>query len=498
MAVALSLALTACGGGSSDSSSSGGNLRLGAIVPPTSLSAANAFWANESIYTQAVYDSLLRETPDAQVQPWLATSWSYDDSKTVLTMKLRDDVVFTDGTKFDASVAAQNVLRFKAGTSSSAANLANVSDAVATDPTTLTITLSQPDPAMLLYLAQAAGAQGSPKAFGAPDEQTNPVGSGPYVLDQDKTVVGSTYVYTKNPDYWAPEEQHFDTLTVNVYATIQTEVNALQGGQIDGANLLDNTANDQVEAAGFTLVPHELDWAGLVLFDRSGQLAPQLADVRVRQAIAHAIDREAILEAANDGAGTVTGQVFGPGTPAFDESLDDTYDYDPPAARKLLADAGLAGGFSVSMPQIQIGSTTVYDLVAQYLSDVGITVDYTPVPLNSAIGDILAAKYPAAFFILQQDPTAWQTANFSITQGATWNVFHQADPTVQGLVSTIQSGSEADADAAAKKLNEYVVQQAWFVPFYRNEGNFAASKDIEVVQQADNAYPLLQNITPAS
>src|SRR3954469_16037237 len=106
-------------------------------------------------------------------------------------MKLRDDVVFSDGTKFDASVAAQNILRFKAGTSPNASFLANVANATAVDPTTLQITLSSPDPALLLYLAQNPGAQESPAAVGPPDEQTTPIGSGRYVLDTGASVVGS-------------------------------------------------------------------------------------------------------------------------------------------------------------------------------------------------------------------------------------------------------------------------------------------------------------------
>jgi peptide/nickel transport system substrate-binding protein len=493
--------LSACGGGSDDDAGSGGSsdsLTLGVIVPPTSFAAANAAWANESPYIQAVYDSLLRESPDAEVEPWLATEWSYDETKTVLTMTLRDDVTFTDGTKFDADVAAQNILRFKNGTSPNASYLANVADATAVDPTTLQITLSQPDPALLNYLAQNAGAQESPAAFGAADEQTNPVGSGPYVLDTEQSVVGSTYVFTKNEDYWAPEEQHFDTLTINVYDNIQTQVNAIQGGQVDGVNLIDNSANDQVESTGYQLVTHELDWAGLILFDRAGQLAPELGNVQVRQAIAHAVDRDAILKAANNGLGTVTGQVFGENNPAYDESLDDTYDYDPDAAKQLLADAGYPDGFTLQMPQVQIGTTVVYDLLEQYLGDVGITVEYTQLPLSQAIPDLLSAKYPASFFVLQQDPTAWQVAQFSIAQGATFNVFHQPDATVAGLLQTIQTGEEAEADAAAQQLNQYVVDQAWFVPFYRNQGTFAAAEDLEVTHQSDNAYPYLQNIQPKS
>jgi peptide/nickel transport system substrate-binding protein len=318
------------------------------------------------------------------------------------------------------------------------------------------------------------------------------------VLDTDATVVGSAYVFNQNPDYWAPDEQHFETLTINVYDNAQTQLNAIQGGQVDGLNLLDQTAGDQIEAAGYTLVPHELDWQGLILFDRAGQLSPELGDVRVRQAINHAIDDEAMLEAVVAGSGTVTGQIFNPLTDAYDESLDDAYAFDPEQAQQLLTEAGFPDGFTLSLPQVSAFPPTVYDLVRQYLGDVGINVEYTQVPLQNAIADITGAKYPAAIFVLQQDPTAWQTAQFSIAQAAPFNVFHQPDPTAEQLIATIQTGSEEEAATAAQELNQYVVDQAWFDPWYRLESNYAASENIDVVQQADNAYPYLYNITPKS
>jgi peptide/nickel transport system substrate-binding protein len=498
-AAAIALALAACGsddGGGSGGGAGSDNLILGSVFPPTSFAANDVNWANESPYVQAVYDTLLRATPDGEIEPWLATEWSYNEDKTVLTLQLRDDVTFTDGEAFNADVAAQNILGFKNGTSANASFLTSVADAKATDEFTLEITLTQPDPALLQYLTQNAGVQGSPAAFDAADAQTNPVGSGPYILDTDKTVVGSSYAFTKNPDYWAPDDRHYETLTINVLDNAQTQLNAAQGGQVNALNLLDNTAAEQFEAAGFTLYPHELDWQGLILFDRAGQLAPELADVKVRQAIAHAIDREGILQAAAAGRGTVTGQIFGENSPAFDASLDDAYPYDPDEAKKLLADAGYPDGFTLQMPQVPLGANTVYDLIRQNLGDVGITVEYTQVPLQNAIADIVGATYPAAFFQLQQDPTVWQTANLSISEAATFNVFHQPDATVAELSATIQSGSDDEAAVASKELNQYVVEQAWFVPFYRLESNFVADENTAVVHQSDNAVPYLWNITP--
>ena len=101
-AAAMTAALAACGGGGDSGSSGGGGgssdtLTLGAIVPATTQSAADSRWANESPYMQAVYDTLVHLSPTGEPEPWLATEWSLNDDKTVMTLKLRTDVKFTDG-----------------------------------------------------------------------------------------------------------------------------------------------------------------------------------------------------------------------------------------------------------------------------------------------------------------------------------------------------------------------------------------------------------------
>ncbi|MCZ0997469.1 ABC transporter substrate-binding protein [Streptomyces mirabilis] len=495
-AAAMALALTACGGGSGNNGSTSGSstLTLGAILAPSTMAANGANWGNESPYLQAAYDTLVRETPDAKIVPWLATSWSYDSNKTVLTMKLRKGVTFTDGTEFNATAAAQNVLRFRDGTSPNKSYLANVKDAKAVDPTTLRITLTEPDPALLYYFAQNAGLMESPKHFGAADEKTTPVGSGPYVLDTGATVAGSKYVFTKNPRYWAKDQQRYSKVIINVY-TIQAAVNAIQGGQIDGAQV-DAGHVKQVDAAGYGVKKGQHDWTGLLLLDRDGKLNPALGKVQVRQAINHAIDRTALLKTAQ-GYGTVTGQIFAKNTPAYDAALDDQYLYDPDKARKLLAAAGYPNGFTLKMPLVQgLGNTAQFDLIKQYLDAVGITVDYVSTPVNNLISDLVAAKYAASKMALVQDPTAWQTANLEIAPAAAFNPFHVQDPTVDKLLKTIQTASEAKADAAAKQLNRYVVDQAWFAPFFRVDTLYAVGKSVDVDLQSDNAVPYLYNYKP--
>jgi peptide/nickel transport system substrate-binding protein len=504
--VALALALSACGGsddggdnggGSGGGGEDGGTLTLGTVIAPASLAADDAGWSNGAPYVQAIYDSLLRQAPDGSIEPWLATEWSYNDDRTVLTMTLRDDVTFTDGTPFTADVAAQNVLRYRDSTSGGASFLAAVADVTAVDDTTLEITLSAPDPALLVYLAQAQGAQQSPASFDTPDEALNPVGSGPYVVDTDRTVVGSTYVFTKNEDYWAPDAQHYDEVVMNVYSTSQTIVNAIQGGQVNASVMLDNATRPQVEGAGFEVQVSEINWSGMTLFDRTGKANPAFGDVRVRQAIAHAIDREAVLEGPAGGFGSVTGQIFGEESDAFIPELEDRYEYDPDRARELLAEAGYEDGFTLDMPYYPVGTDAIFDVTEQYLEDVGITVEYATVAVADISTTLASGQYAATLFPNQLFPTVWETAKWSLEQNAPWNVMKEPDATVADLLATIQTGTEEEAADASKELNEYIVEQAWFVPFYREQSSFAHDAETEVIAQSDNGYPQLQNISPA-
>ena len=497
----VGLGLVGCGGSSSSGGASAaggpsGSVVLGSLVQPTSYAANGAGWANEALLQQAVYDTLLHADPDGKIVPWLATEWSWNDTKTVLTLKLRTDVAFTDGTKFDADAAAKNLVRFRDGTAPNKSFLAAMTDAKAVDAGTLQITLKEPDPAFPTYLTQAPGLMESPKHFGAADEKTNPVGTGPYVLDTAKTIVGSAYAYTANPNYFAKGKQYWKTLTIKVLSSPATEVNAIKGGQVDGMNVIDSSTVAQIKGAGYNVVDHELDWAGLAIFDRGGKLVPALKEPEVRQAINYAIDRAGMLKAAAQGNGTVTSSVFPTYSPGFDQAVDQRYSYDPAKAKQLLAQAGYPS-FTMTLPQVPGFGQVQNDLLKQYLGAVGITVKYVTVPINNFITDLLAGKYAAANFQLQEDPTAWQEANFLLTTGATFNPFKVADSKVDELVKTVQTGSDATAAAATKELNTYVTGQGFMAPYYRLKGFWAQNNKISEQPQVGNATPYLYNIAPA-
>ncbi|WP_394525526.1 ABC transporter substrate-binding protein [Paenarthrobacter nicotinovorans] len=481
--------------GNSAESTSGGTLTLAQVGPPGTFAAAQAGWVNSSQYMQAVYDTILTAAPDGSIQPGLATEWSYNDDKTVITLKIRDGVKFTDGTPLDASAVAQNLVRFRDGAGGLAANLADMADATATDASTVTIKMKRSNPALLTYLTRAAGLVEAPSAFNKPDVQTVPVGSGPYTLNTSETVEGTSYVFDRNPNYWKPENVHYDKLVLNVYQDQTALLNAIKGGQVNGGNSVGNQNIEQMKAAGFVAYPAESTWVGLSLLDREGAIVPALKDVRVRQAINYAFDTKALLNAVENGAGTTTSQIFMPtDAAAYVADLDSHYSYDPEKARKLLAEAGYASGLTIPMNTVTVLGTTVYTLIKQQLADVGITVQYTDSG-NNFLADIASAKYPMTYIPLG-GPTAWEALQLTTTPDASFNPFHTRNSELDGYLETIRSGSETEAADAAKKANKYLVDNAWYAPWYRATSNYVADSKTEIKLQADNALPYLWNIKP--
>ena len=493
------LALTGCAGAGDDGSSGSDSgradrLTLTAIVAPTSYDIGQgAEYGNRSPFFQAVFDTVLQKNSAGEIEPWLATEWEYNEDNTVLTLTLRDDVEFTDGTPLDAEAVVASFERFRDGTSPQAATFAG-KEFAAVDATTVTITQPAPDPSLINLLSIAPGLIQAPSTFDDPDSATEPIGSGPYVLDTASTVTGTTYVYTANPDYWNADAVKYDNLTINVIEDPTATLNALKAGEANGAKIVNNDTIPEIEASGWTIESNELDFQGLLLFDRAGTMAPELADVRVRQAINMAFDREALLDALQAGYGTVTEQVFPETSVGYDEALDSTYGYDPEAAKELLAEAGYPDGFTLDMMSTPAFQTT-FDLVAQQLADIGITVNYTDPGTGNFITDMLAPKYPATWMALEQNPD-WQLINFMIAPDATFNPFHSQDPQVDEYISTIQNGTQEEADQATKDLNAWIVENAWFAPFFRVQGTYATDANTNVEFWPTNAYPSIFDFSP--
>lgn len=495
-AAAASLVLTACGGG--DVAKGGASeLDIATLTAAQSLDPADAI-GGALPYFQAVYDTLLKRDPDGTFKPMLATGWTYDKSRTRLALTLREGVKFSDGTAFDGQAVKANLEHFQKGGGGAAKNLAALKSVTVQDATHVTLRLSAPDPAMFFYLSDAAGLMASPAKLADGSLKTTPVGTGPYTLDKARTAIGDKYVFARKGGYWG-DELPYKTLTISVFDNETAVVNGLKTGQIDSAVLQD--ANQQVAVESdenLTRTEHAFDFQGLLLFDRGGALTPALRKPQVRQALNYALDRTTMLDKLRRGRGEATDQIFGTETKAYDKSLDTFYAHDPAKAKQLLAEAGYAKGFTLKLPRITaIVNDALAASVQMDLKAVGIKVVWEQLDASSAVQKIYKDRaYSAMVMNIGQSSIDWVTIQDLVTPG-TFNLFGSTDATVKKLLPKVQAGG-AGADGAARALNKHLVEDGWFVPFYRSTFLVVSSKDVKVQTQSGMGVPSIYNYTPAA
>lgn len=473
-----------------------GTLTLAAARDLNSFAPADALDAHFVQFYQPVYDSLLRIAPDGTYEPMLATSWTYNDDRTVLSLRLREGVTFHDGAPFDGAAVAANLAATKRGTGTAASAFAALRTVRVVAPDRVDLVLSRPDPGVVHQLGMPGAMMASPSAIGTPGLKTFPVGTGPYVLDRAGTTPTVRYSFVRNPAYWNPDAYPFDRIVLVFIGDATARVNAVRSGQVDGA-FGDALNVRAATGAGLDVTRSPgPGFQGLFLFDRAGKLAPELGDVRVRRAINHALDREGIIKILADGKGRATGQIFNPESPAADLSLDSVYPYDPARARDLLAQAGLRRGFTLRVPQ-PVNYPNVGPVLQQFLGDVGITVDYLQLPSQTIQDAYLAGTYPVVYWQLQSSEP-WQAVNFLGTAESAWNPLHADDPEITAQIAKVRAASGAAQRAAYHQLDRLYVEKAWFAPVFFPDAIYFSSPAIEVTPQKLQIVPSIQNFRPAA
>lgn len=444
----------------------------------------------DSYLTYTVYDPLFYvHTISQELTPWVAESYEWDEPRTTLTLTLRDGVVFTDGTPYDAEAVVANLEYVRGNPAADRyPDLIDVTRIEAIDEHTVEISISTPNSQLLPYLGMYRMA--SPAALEDPETLSqNPVGSGPYVLDQARTVADSEYVFVRNEDYWNPDAFPYDTVTVKLIPDVTARVNALKSGQVSFAIVNPATA-DEVKASDLELFQYPSLWIGLAMGDGDGELGSPLQDIRVRQAVAHAIDRDTIRETIDRDFSIGGNQIWTEGQPFFDAALDAELRYDPDRARELLAEAGYADGFSVDIPTFAGWLAEPYQpIIGQYLADVGITVNWD------------VGTFQDVFAAWENDivPMYTATARFSTTLAqliypeGIHNAGRYVSPELDELILTINGGTEAEAAAAAQELGRYVFEQVWFVVISQPYQLYGHTQELQI----SGDPTLIRGLTPA-
>jgi peptide/nickel transport system substrate-binding protein len=358
-----------------------------------------------TLYGMPIYDRLVRLTADNTIEPMVAESWELSDDGLTLTMSLRDDVVFHDGTPLDADAVVAGLTRTQGTEGVVGAQLAGIAGIEALDPATVQFTLVAADETVLYVLASLAGALVSPTAVAeGANIEAEGAGSGPYILETAGPE-GATYI--RNEDYWDPSRSLAAKLVIQTVTDTSARLNAMQSGQLDAAVFSDKIA--ELVALG------ETDEYDLYTYQNPNSLPMlintsegPLSDPRVRLALNHAIDREGFNQAIMNGQCPPTSQAIPPGFAGNDGSLE-PYEYDLDLARQLLEEAGV-GEFTINAVAIVTEPhATVASLMKESFSQVGVTLDYTLMPGPEARPLFRTGDYDAyigALSTFYPDPSA--------------------------------------------------------------------------------------------
>ena len=336
-----------------------------------------------------IFDTLTRFDLDNKLQPMLAQSWTLD-SPTVLTMKLRTGVKFQDGTPFDAEAAKFNLDRVLSDpVSNTKALLAMVDNVAVVDASTIKITMKLASGGPLLAaLADRSGMMISPtayKALGAEAFNKAPVGSGMFKVEGAWRPVEALNVRSWT-GYWDTETPRVGGWDLT-NLTVDSLVNALNSGSIELATISATSQIPGVEGQPNTTVIVGAPPVPQIRIFLLNPTVPPLDNLKVRQAIAYAIDRDAVASVMTDGRSKPTNQWFPKGVVGYDSSLDKLYPYDPAKAKALLAEAGFPNGFDLKA-NVGVTSTSYVqqgELIQAMLKKVGINLDLNKIEVAQMV-----------------------------------------------------------------------------------------------------------------
>lgn len=500
-ALALALGVTACSSNALSSSSSdsagakGGTLTTQFAGVPISLNPALGGSGGSAIFTGLPYDSLIYQTGDGKLIPDLATKWALSDGNTKLTLTLRSGVKFTDGATMDADAVKASLEYFLKAGGGNARYAGPIDTITAPSSDTVVITYKAPYPDGPFYLTQywSVGQIIGPKGLADPKSLlTKSDGTGQYTYSASESVTGSAYTYVKNKNYFNPDAQQYDKVVVKIIGDPSAASSAVTTGQVDFAGASPTTAAN-AKSAGLALVAAPFFTWGLTVADSSGTLVPQLKSDDVRQAIALAINRDALAKALGADYTHANGQMGAKGTDGYISGYG--FEYNVDKAKSLLTKAGYPDGFDLTVltENVLDSQTTISQAIAGDLGKIGIKVNLV---VKNSVPDFIQAslskQYPALIWPVVGTNSAQVLTNF--TKPGVTNPFGNTNASLDDLYNQAQSAtSPSDRTDLYKKITRAANDVAWFAPAISTDNIFAIGKKITNVKaSALNPNPLPQ------
>ncbi|MBX3032197.1 MAG: ABC transporter substrate-binding protein [Chloroflexi bacterium] len=371
----------------------GGTLTFGRVASTSSLDLHSQITANNAFVIDKLFEPLLSFDAEGAIVPWLAESYTASDDGLQYTFALRDGVKFSDGTDLTANDVVFSLNRHLEVVGPIPLT-APIADIVATDESTVSITLTSPYTPFIAEMSQFSNGI-IPADFGGRTEEEfflDPVGTGPFSIGEWDPAGDLTLV--KNEHYWQEGKPYLDAVVYKLISDDTQLLQQLQSGQVHAIDALNpaNVADAQANASVTVLVSS--GWAIEQLFLNT--LDEHFSDVNVRRAVALALDREGITAATTFGTAQVANSLI---PPTIEYSANDAgiaLPYDVEAAKQELAKSAFPDGFSATLLLASGNAQRAQEaqIVQAALAEIGITVE---------IESIDIAAFRARFFALDYD-----------------------------------------------------------------------------------------------
>lgn len=447
-----------------------------------------------------IYDRLIRIAPDGTLVPGLAASWEAPD-ETTFRLNLQEGVKFQDGTPFDAAAVAAHLERAKtSATSVIKGDLAAVESIEAVDETTVDLKLSAPRTGIMpIILSGRAGMVPSSTAVTSGGDaygSTGAVGAGPYEYVANTP---NNYMKLQAWDgYWQPDHQLLAGIE-NFGFNTQFQVERIRSGELNYVTVFDNQYPDVEAAAAEGVVDVKVSPAVQFgeFFVNYGK-AP-FDDIKVRQALNHAIDRELLAETVTGGAGTPAWGPLPEDSWAHSDDVEGMYEFDPAKAKELLAEAGHADGLKirtafVGNPYYQTAAEALQGMMAESGIELEL-VSVTPAEINNALYVRQEFDAGVTAFLGSEDPGLLLEAKYSST-GNNNPSKTKTDGLDELLAEGASSTDQDDRAAAYQEAEQLVMEQALAIPAWRNAGVAAFAPSVKNAVKGYTTCSLGDFITP--
>jgi peptide/nickel transport system substrate-binding protein len=493
------IGLAACGGSNkAGSPSSSGTLTvaIGAAYPTSFELNAQC----SSPIFQLAYEPLIRVSPSGGYEPGIAESWKYSSNNTVFTMKIRKGIKFADGTDVTPKSVVDTLNYYK--------SVPGVNDGfikpwtvAAQGADSVQISYDQPFLGIEQILSDNGNCNNgyiiSESGLKAPDKlKTQMFGAGPYEYVASDSQAGDHYTFKRNPDYYDKSRQKWAKIVLRVIADPNTAFNALATGQVQVDMTGGDTIVTQAKSKGFDVNEAPAYGISIMVWDRAGQISKPLGDVRVRRAMALALDRDSIAKAVGPEA-KPQDQFAITNLTGYDPNMESKYTYDLDQAKQLMSDAGYPDGFSVTMEtnSDDAGVNTAASAAVDQLAKIGIKIHLKSVAGMNFFTEFAAKKYAlgAVSYGLFGDLPYDAYRLYKLPYSAVWNPFGSTDPDLDQAYEALTTSSESTLEENAKKFNDVMTSKVWYIPIVYAP-QFVFSKGIDV----GSAEPLGQFTVPGA